>query len=480
MIRKLALVAVAVVLSACGSDNKQPTQPAVPVVNSFSVTANENNVLSAIAALELTHADSAHVVYWTGSEAKQTTPFTSDLSSGRTVIVGLRPETQYSMYVEAAGGGTTVSSDTVAFTTGALDPFLAASNLTGDPVLTGGYVISALQSNADGYFTVFDSTGHVAWYRKFPGQTVAELKQQANGDFTAILTTTHGGEPVTGSAVELALDGSTVRTFNAPATSPYIDDHELWLLFNNGAYDGALFFAYNQHHVDLSSTGGPADSLISGHQLIREDATGAQHVVFDAWDHFQVSDNVEPAAAQVDFDHPNAITFDTDGNYVVSWRNLDAITKINAVTGELMWTLASSFSKLPSDFTVVDDPLNGFSAQHSSRILPNGNLLLLDNGTRHPTPASRIVEYKLDPSAHTASLVWQYQHSPALYTQFTGSVQRLQNGNTFIGWTWLPTAIAQEVTSDMNTVWEAPLVATGTQLPYRFTKIRSLYGYEAP
>jgi arylsulfate sulfotransferase len=481
VIRKIAFAALALVFAACGDDtNGHTTQPDPAVVSSFSVAPNENNVLSAIATLALENADSAHIVYWTGSEAKQSTPFRNDFSSGHAVVVGLRPETQYSMFVEAVGGGATTTSDTMTFTTGALDQFLAASHLTGDPVLTGGYVIAALQNAADGYFTIFDSTGQVAWYKKFPGQTVAEMKQQANGDFTVILTKSHGGEPVTGNAVELALDGSTVRTFTAPSMSPYFDDHELWLLFTDGTYDGALFLAYNQRTIDLSSAGGPSDSVISGHQLIREDASGNQHVVFDAWDHFEVSDNVEPSPGQPDFDHPNAITFDTDGNYIVSWRNLDVITKINASTGNLMWTFASPFSKRTSDFAIADDPLNGFSAQHSTRILDNGHLLVFDNGTRHPTPASRVVEYQLDPAAHTATMVWQYQHVPAFYTQFTGSVQRLQNGNTFIGWTWTPVVTGEEVNSAGTTVWQAPLATPLAQLPYRLTKIRSLYSFEKP
>src|SRR6478672_9386496 len=117
--RKIAFVALAFVLGACGDDNNgHITQPKPPVVSSFSVAPNENNVLSAIASLALENADSAHIVYWTGSEAKQSTPFRSDLSSaGRAAVVGLRPETEYSMFVEAIGGGAAASSDTLTFTT---------------------------------------------------------------------------------------------------------------------------------------------------------------------------------------------------------------------------------------------------------------------------------------------------------------------------------------------------------------------------
>lgn len=476
---RCTFAALLVVAAAC-DDGGISTRPMTAVVSSFSVTSNENNVLSALAVTDVRNADSARIVYWTGSEGKQATPFATGSSVGRIVVVGLHPETRYNMVLEAVRGATTTTSDIVSFTTGALDAFLAASHLTGTTPLSGGYVMAALGNAGNAYITVFDSTGNVAWYRKFPGESLAETKQQANGDFTAVLSTTHGDAPVIGKGVEIALDGSIVRTFLAPPSSPYIDDHELLLLFRNGAYDGALMLAYNQRHVNLSSSGGPADTVLTGHQIIREDATGAQHTVFDAWDHFDNSQNVEPVNGQVDFDHPNSISLDLDGNYVVSWRDLDAITKIDATTGAIIWTFASPLSKLTSDFTIVGDPLNGFSAQHSVRVLDNGDLLLFDNGTRHNTSISRAVEYKLDTSAHTATMVWQYSHNPPVYTQFTGSVQRLRNGNTFIGWPWTPDVRATEVTSTGEVVWDAPLVSQGVQLPYRFTKIGSLYGYVAP
>ncbi len=332
-----------------------------------------------------------------------------------------------------------------------------------------------------GYVTAFDSVGQVAWYRAFPGgKPAVEVKQQTNGNITVMLSTSHGGDLVAGEVETVSPDGASVRTYTAPASS-YLDPHEFWELADDqGAYAGAVFFAYTARHVDLSAHGGSADSLITGHQLIKQSAAGDQTVLFDAWDHFAPTDNVELVAGQVDFDHPNALSFDTDGNYVVSWRNLDVLTKIDASTGALLWTLAGPFSARASDFTFANDPLNGFSAQHSVRMLDNGNLLVFDNGTRHPTPASRAVEYQLDTSAHTATLVWQFQHAPPIFTAFTGSVQRLANGNTVIGWTFGSPLLATEVTSAGSTVWEGTLHATGTQVPFRFTKIRSLYGYVAP
>jgi len=479
--------ALVLVLAACGDEKGVNEPPASPVVSGFSVAANTNNVLSAIASLTATNTDSARVVYWTNGGAQEHTPFTTSVSgqgsgtAGHITVLGLRPATDYSFAVEAVNTHGTVTSDTTTFTTGALPAFLQSASITSAAPSSGGYILTSLYDGSTAYATAFDSAGRVAWYRAFPGgKPIGELKQQTNGNITAAISTSHGGEQVEGNAVSISPDGTVVRTYSAPAGS-YFDVHEFWELSDiEGAYAGAVFFAYTARHLDLSSTGGPSDSLVTGHQVVKQDASGSQTVLFDAWDHFAITNNVEPVLGQLDFDHPNALTFAPDGNYIVSWRNLDAITKIDANTGALIWTLASPLGNLASDFTIASDPLNGFSAQHSVRSLANGDLLIFDNGTRHATQRSRAVEYSLDTSAHTATLMWSYTHAPAYWTAFTGSVERYQNGNTLIGWTFGTPLVATEVTSAGATVWEGTLQVTGAQVPYRFIKIVSLYGYQQP
>jgi hypothetical protein len=468
-------------LAACGDDKGVNAPLNLPQISNLVVAGNPNNVLAAIATLDAINVDSARVVFWAASGPKQFTPYASDSGIGRLVVLGLRPGTAYDFAVEAVNGHAQITSDTVAFATDTLPAFLASTSFSSSAPASGGYIVTALFDGANAYAAAFDSAGRVAWYRAFSGAVPAEeIKQQTNGDITVVLTTSHGGEPVEGQAVALAPDGTILRTFTAPASS-YLDGHEFWELTDiEGQYAGAVFFAYTARQLDLSAHGGPVDALVTGHQIIRQDASGAQRVVFDAWDHFAITDNVEPTPGQLDFDHPNALTFASDGNYIVSWRNLDVITKIDAQTGALIWTLASSFATLSSDFAFSGDPLEGFSAQHSVRSLDNGNILLFDNGTRHATPASRAVEYQLDTAAHSATKVWDFTHTPPYYTPFTGSAQRLANGNTFIGWTFGRPLVASEVAPSGMTVWEGTLNAPTDQIPYRFTKIASLYEYVRP
>ena len=444
----LSIASLAIALAACGSesDNNTGRPPLLPRIFDFGIGLNGNSVLVATAAYNTADADSARVVFWSSDGVKQYTPYTTTPNLGPHIVLGLRPLTSYSFVVEAVNRIATVTSDTASATTGPLPPFLAAASLAGASPSSGGYILTALRDGSTAYAVAFDSAGQVAWYRAFPGGVpVVETKQQKNGAISVILTTSFGGDTVTGHALALTPDEYEARPYDAPLGS-YLDPHELVEISDvDGHYAGAVYFAYTARHLDLHSTGGTSDTVVTGHQIIKRDNDGNATVLFDAWDHFAISDNVEPTPGALDFDHPNSLSIADDGNYVVSWRNLDVITKINSNTGALMWTLAGPFATIASDFTIVANPLNGFSAQHSVRSLPNGNLLIFDNGTRHATPRSRAVEYQLNTGAHTATMVWQYTHTPPYFTAFTGSVQRLKNGDTLIGWTYGSPLVATEV-----------------------------------
>jgi len=93
---------------------------------------------------------------------------------------------------------------------------------------------------------------------------------------------------------------------------------------------------------------------------------------------------------------------------------------------------------------------------------------------------SRAVEYKLDMNAHTATMVWQSRHSPALYAQYVGWVERFANGNTWVAYSMF--GRATEVDAGGQTIWEGQLVIADNTSPvaYRMVPIQSLYGYVKP
>ena len=119
--------------------------------------------------------------------------------------------------------------------------------------------------------------------------------------------------------------------------------------------------------------------------------------------------------------------------------------------------------------------------QHDVRLLPNGHLLLYDNGYAHSPSESRAVEYALDVGSMTATMVWQYRHSPAIFTPVVGSVQRYADGATLVGFGGGGMRVV-EVAPDGTVLWEGEPVFNGQPIAifYRVRKTLSLYGLQRP
>ncbi len=157
------------------------------------------------------------------------------------------------------------------------------------------------------------------------------------------------------------------------------------------------------------------------------------------WDHLDPGGYPIPLIQNLraEWTHANAITEMEDGNLLVSFRNISSVMKIDRRSGRVLWKLGAP-------------PLSG---QHAPVPLPNGNILIFDNGpTRldQTFPFSRVIE--IDPA--TNQIVWKYQDANAqsFYSDRISNAQRLPNGNTLINEGMFGRSF--EVTSAGEVVWE--------------------------
>lgn len=150
-----------------------------------------------------------------------------------------------------------------------------------------------------------------------------------------------------------------------------------------------------------------------------------------------------------DWTHCNTVIYRREGtkDYIyLNVRNLNRFMKIDAATGEVVWTMGDG-----GDF---GEGL--WSHSHDPEFLPNGNLLMLDNGLHRNGQAaggySRAIEIAFDPEEKYAEIVWEYREKPDFYTYAMGDADRLPNGNTLI--TDAVNGRIVEVTPDKEKVWE--------------------------
>ena len=237
----------------------------------------------------------------------------------------------------------------------------------------------------------------------------------------------------------------------------YIADHHDFLALANGNY---VLFAYDQqpYAMDTVVAGGDPNAIVEG--VIIQELDANHNVLFEwkSWDYFHITDNMylDLTSSNLPFIHSNAIDIDFDGNFLLSSRNLDEITKIHRTTGEIIWRWGGT----QNEFTFVND--YPFTHQHSIRSLGGNRYILYDNGNYSAqytgVNISRAVEYELDTILNTATKIWEFVHPDSLYTPTIGGVQRLPNGNTLINFGNLQQlnkgSIVTEVNQNKNIVFQ--------------------------
>ena len=271
------------------------------------------------------------------------------------------------------------------------------------------------------YLMTLDENGAPSFIRRMPHDCF-DFRQQPNGLVT-YFDTGAGCFCLMDSAMAVI---DTIRCGNGYPT----DLHELRLL-----EDGhALLLGYDAERVRMDTVvqGGDTSAIVYG--TILQELDRGKNVIFQwrSWDHFRITDaiGIDFTKHVVDYAHTNAIEVDADGNWVISSRHLSEITKIDRHTGDIIWRWGGKNNQ----FAFVNDTA-GFSWQHHIRRLPDGHWTMFDNGNFHtPVPYSRAVEYTLDEQQMTATRVWQFRHTPDVFGEAMGSVQRFDDGSTLIGW----------------------------------------------
>jgi hypothetical protein len=260
-----------------------------------------------------------------------------------------------------------------------------------------------------GFSMLVDNNGWPVWYTR---GRVLDLKLQANGLMTR--TTDHGA-----GFDAFDADFNPVRTY-LTVNGFLTDAHDLKVLAN-GSY---LVLGYRYHSVDLSRYILGASTNATVRETVLQEFTNAGELIFQwrSWDHYKIWEVGQ------DFTHMNALDIDEDGHILVSCRQLSEVTKIHRDTGEILWRLGG----LHGDFVFTNDPLGGLSFQHAIRALGNRRYLVFDNGNTHSPQVSRAVEYQLDLTNWTATLVWEFRDTPDKYAFWMGNAERLATGNTLI------------------------------------------------
>ncbi len=271
------------------------------------------------------------------------------------------------------------------------------------------------------YLLILDGQGNLVYYQSMANDFNGyDFKMLPNGDLSYF-------SQKDSAFYELDAHYQLVRRIQA-GNGYTTDLHDLLVLPNGNV----ILMAYDAESMDMSkvAAGGNNQATVTG--LVVQELDPSNNVIFQwrSWDYIPITDsNASLTDPAVDYVHGNGMALDTDGNLLLSSRNLSEITKINLQTGAVIWRLGGKGNQFQF---VNDEP---FAYQHNIGVLANGDITVFDNhGTQQDPAPSRGIEYKIDETNKTVTKVWQFQADPPIFATFMGDTQRMANGNTFMDW----------------------------------------------
>lgn len=431
------------------------------LISNLRFTANPKSILSGTVSFN-TNRSATPAGSVTNTAGTWTIPTSGRTSSApgtshSLVVVGMRSGVQQSFSVSADdGNGHVANAGPVTYTPGTMPsdtpPF---TTLVSTPAaMQPGYTVISMGADENaggGNIYALDADGKVVWYHQ-DSNIGTHVRQLSNGHLAFMKSKgiTDPGIP-NGTLVELDNMNNVVASWTAAALGIDMMHHD-FLELPNGNF---MLIA-----TELRTYSGyPAESLCPG---------GVCNVVGDIIVEFTRAGTIVSQIKLLDlidphrvpnwpsFNNPNynlAYSMNTrdgmrctaiqylpaDDSVIVSCKVQSIIFKLNRATQSMEWVIGEDLAN-----TTVDDawpflPLVGPgllpSEQHGPELIPNGNLIVFDNGELHVPQVSRSVEYSLDLIGGTISQVWEYidpSYSPPLYNYGAGEIDYLANGNYLI------------------------------------------------
>jgi hypothetical protein len=301
---------------------------------------------------------------------------------------------------------------------------------------------------------ILDQKGNVVWFQPVPaGQEAADFRSQ-----------TYHGQPVLtwwqGTGLGGLASGTDyiynnhyqqIAAVNA-GNGLSADGHEFLITPQNTA----LILSYTTAVADLSSIGGPSNqTVIDGVVQEIDIPTGRVLFQWNSQDHVPYSQSEQPLPASAstpwDWFHINAVHLDTDGNLLIDARDTWTTYKVARHSGSVIWQLggkASDFTFQTASGQTLNKAGEIFAWQHDPEALGNDEYTIFDNEAAgvantgiDPTAEfglSRVVRFKLNEHAHTATLEQSFNQPTGLTAPSQGNGEPIPGGGQFVGWGSLP------------------------------------------
>ena len=416
--------ALALMTACAGNDGIEVTE--------HRASINPGNSLIAEVQVSLSGEAQIFIDYENPEAGKFRTALSQPGTDHAIPIVRLRPESvyAYAIGIQESNGGMKYGPSGE-FTTGPLPPYLAAAQIRIGGRSTLPLIATDNWYGDNAYYLFWDETGTIVWYYThqnvdgldLQGKGLQTIKQKPNGNLVYVSRRC--------CLTEITPLGDLVDQIVADGGAAGIPHHDFIILDDNRI----LFPSFENLVIDDSANGGAAETDVIIDQLLLWDQQNGniEQVWYsrDFWDLTDPGQRVQWSGDIKNWTHINSISLGQDGNYILNSRNRNQIISLSQDFRTIEWQLAGP----DSDYS-FPNPNDRFYRQHAATQLPNGNILLFDNGRMRPESEggeySRALELHIDNDNRTATKVWEYRSDPDIFSPGISSAFRLNNGNTLV------------------------------------------------
>ncbi|MGE8341458.1 MAG: aryl-sulfate sulfotransferase [Flavobacterium sp.] len=388
------------------------------IISNINIGTHGNNELKI--QIDVTTNDQAQVYaeYWSdkkGTQSKISSPISKSGLKHSLVLCNITPETNYSFQLITVKNGNKQTSKVYTFKSRKLPEWLQKQFKANCPKpellpenFKKGFLLLA-KRETPGTAYIVDYKGNLRWYHTLEGTGFKVTHFTKEQTILSILGTNDEPTSYGSEILEINLQGDTLTHIKkGQGDLKQVLHHEII----KKSADEIVALTVEQKIIDLTSIGGKKQDTINGDGIIILNKKGKQlwkWSVFDDLDPFKDKDLLKN---KKDWTHANSLSYDKDGNFLISFYNNGQIWKINSKTGKVIW-------KLGKDGTMKMAPDTNFSQAHAAHIDQNGSLLFFDNGV--DIKQSSVFALKVDEKNNDVKLDFHIKLPKDIYNDRMGS-----------------------------------------------------------
>ena len=277
-----------------------------------------------------------------------------------------------------------------------------------------GFIVTHKRTKP-GYFIMLDADANICWYQQV--ERAITLSHWTKNRTIIGLLSDQIDRTLGDEVIEFDLEGNVVF-------QKKLGERGFEKMFHHDLIlegDRLLTLTREVRQFDLSQmVGGSEHDSVVVDGILSIHKNGKQSWEWLVTDVMHPTENPHIVNQKQDWTHANALFKDRDDNYLISFRNLNQVWKIDKNSGEVMWKLG-----IEGDFRIKIKEL--FTGQHAPSVTYDDDLLLLNNGLAEQR--SGALFYKIDRENHSIAFRKQVNFPDSLFTPSQGNVTLIGSGH---------------------------------------------------